>query len=520
MEMKVDAKTERVRIWEELLKVARPDSKFSWQFSEFICDYEGSEKGTALLTATDMYKNAKVIFITPDNNLETLREQAFRDKKTVVMTNYGITRGFFLIRPGQIPEGKEEVASLLDGVSRYWKHQTLAQLKESVGHIDMMVTGASAITPSGIRFGKGHGYFDLEWAMLSSKGIADNSTVIIGAGHDCQVADVPVTVEEYDTAIDYIVTPTRIIETRHEFPRPSKGIIWSRLAPGIRQSLCRSCGAKSTANERETQAPLLELRGITKIFNGIKANDSIDLTLQQKGEVLALLGENGAGKSTLMNVIYGIYRPDAGQILVNGQEVRITSPKEALAHGIGMVHQHFMLVDRLNAVENVGLISNDSPFSILNRQKIRVSLEELKARYGIELDLDRPVEQLSISMQQKIEILKMLYTGADILILDEPTAVLLPQECEALFAIIRHMTQQGKGVIFISHKLDEVLQISDRISVLSHGRVTGETETAGANKDQIVRMMSGDDLHGPDLLCEKAAHGGGRHDLRGAGGSG
>ena len=201
MEMKVDAKTERVRIWEELLKVAKPDSKFSWQFSEFICDYEGSEKGTALLTATDMYKNAKVIFITPDNNLETLREQAFLDKKTVVMTNYGITRGFFLIRPGQIPEGKEEVASLLDGVSRYWKHQTLAQLKESVGHIDMMVTGASAITPSGIRFGKGHGYFDLEWAMLSSKG------------------------------------PTRIIETRHEFPRPSKGIIWSRLAPGMREQI-------------------------------------------------------------------------------------------------------------------------------------------------------------------------------------------------------------------------------------------------------------------------------------------
>lgn len=246
----------------------------------------------------------------------------------------------------------------------------------------------------------------------------------------------------------------------------------------------------------ENQTPLLELRGITKLFGGTAANDAIDLILH-RGEVLALLGENGAGKSTLMNIIYGIYRPDAGQILVKRKETRITSPKEAMAHGIGMVHQHFMLIGRFNAVENVSLISPSGSLSLLNQRKVRASLEELKSRYGIEVDLDCPVEQLSISMQQKIEILKMLYTGADILILDEPTAVLLPQECEALFAIIRHMTQQGKGVIFISHKLDEVLQISGRISVLSHGRVTGETETAGANKDQIVRMMSGDDL--PDL---------------------
>lgn len=246
----------------------------------------------------------------------------------------------------------------------------------------------------------------------------------------------------------------------------------------------------------ENQTPLLELRGITKLFGGTAANDAIDLILH-RGEVLALLGENGAGKSTLMNIIYGIYRPDAGQILVKGKETRITSPKEAMAHGIGMVHQHFMLIGRFNAVENVSLISPSGSLSLLNQRKVRASLEELKSRYGIEVDLDCPVEQLSISMQQKIEILKMLYTGADILILDEPTAVLLPQECEALFAIIRHMTQQGKGVIFISHKLDEVLQISGRVDVLSHGRVTGHVNTADADKDLIVRMMSGDNV--PDM---------------------
>lgn len=233
----MDAKEARVKIWEELRKVARPDSRFSWEFSEFITDYEGSDQCAKLLTGMDIYKNAKVVFITPDNNLETLRRIAFEDKKTVVMTNYGITRGFFLIQPGMIPEGKEELASLLDGVGRYWKHQTLAQLKESVGHIDMMVTGASAITPSGIRFGKGHGYFDLEWAMTYTMGIVDLSTPVVAVGHDCQVVDVDVEVREYDTAIDYIVTPTRVIHTRNEFPKPQKGILWSQLAPGMREQI-------------------------------------------------------------------------------------------------------------------------------------------------------------------------------------------------------------------------------------------------------------------------------------------
>lgn len=246
----------------------------------------------------------------------------------------------------------------------------------------------------------------------------------------------------------------------------------------------------------EKSKKLLQLEGITKTFGKVVANDQISLELYE-GEVLALLGENGAGKSTLMNIIYGIYHPDAGKIMIREKEVKISSPRSALNKGIGMVHQHFMLIGRYNAIENVCLISKSSPFSYLNKKKVAASLEELKARYGIDVDINCPVEQLSISMQQKIEILKLLYTGADILILDEPTAVLLPQECEALFAIIRNMTNEGKGVIFISHKLDEVTLISDRIDVLAHGKVCGHLKTSEADKNQIVRMMSGDNV--PDM---------------------
>lgn len=241
---------------------------------------------------------------------------------------------------------------------------------------------------------------------------------------------------------------------------------------------------------------LLELEGITKTFGPVVANDQIGLKLYS-GEVLALLGENGAGKSTLMNIIYGIYHPDAGRILIRGKEARITSPRDALGLGIGMVHQHFMLIGRYNAVENICLINRRRAFSYLDKKKVQASLEALKEQYGIDVDLTCPVEQLGISMQQKIEILKLLYTGADILILDEPTAVLLPQECQALFEIIRNMTGQGKGVIFISHKLDEVLAISDRLDVLAHGQVCGHMQTAEADKNKIVHMMSGD--HVPDL---------------------
>lgn len=226
---KEEANAVRVQIWENLRKVAKPDSRFSFDFAEFITDYEGSEDGARRLVQQPFYRKADVVFVTPDNNLEYLRQLILEDRKTLVMTNYSISRGFFLIEPGAVPEGKEELASTLDGVARFWKHQTLAQLRESVGHIDLLVTGGSAINLRGIRFGKGHGYFDLEWAMLYSNGLVDDRSVIAAACHDCQVVDVDTDVQPYDTAIDYIVTPTRVIESTHQYPRPKDGIYWSLL---------------------------------------------------------------------------------------------------------------------------------------------------------------------------------------------------------------------------------------------------------------------------------------------------
>ncbi len=237
MSEKLDAKTARVMIWEQLRKFAKPDSRFSWNFSEFITDYEGSESCARLLVSQDIYKNSGIIFVTPDNNLEHLREQIIRDKKTLLMTNYGIRRGVFAVCPGDVPDGKEELASTLDGVQRFWKFKSLAQVESEFGHIDLLVTGASAITPSGIRFGKGHGYFDLEWAMFHTIGVVNAATPVVAVGHDCQVMDVDVEVRPFDTAIDYIVTTTQVIKTRNEFPKPSEGVLWSLLEKGMLEDI-------------------------------------------------------------------------------------------------------------------------------------------------------------------------------------------------------------------------------------------------------------------------------------------
>ena len=251
------------------------------------------------------------------------------------------------------------------------------------------------------------------------------------------------------------------------------------------------------------RTPLLELKGITKTFGDFTANDNINLKVY-RGEVHAVLGENGAGKSTLMNIIYGIYKPDRGEISLSGQSVKIQSPRDALRHGIGMVHQHFMLVGMYSAIENICLMGEEKALSLTNKKKTEEKLIELKKQYGIEVDLHSPVEQLSIGMQQKVEIQTHLYTGADVLIFDAPTAVLPPQECDALFDVIKNLVRQDKGVIFISHKLEEVLYISNYITVLTRGQITGQIRTQEADKETIVRMMVGEDMLPPDFAARRA----------------
>ena len=252
--------------------------------------------------------------------------------------------------------------------------------------------------------------------------------------------------------------------------------------------------------------PLLRLNNICKQFGDNLVNDHICMEVYP-GEVHALLGENGAGKSTLMNIVYGMYQPDAGQILVRGEPVRIRSPRDSLDAGIGMVHQNFMLVDTFSSSENVFLLGRQPLLGHLNSRKVAQELEKLAAQYKIEVDLHSPVKKLSIGMQQRIEILKLLYTGADILIFDEPTAVLPPHECQALFDIIGRLKDAGKAVIFISHKLDEVMQISDRVTILSRGKVTVSQEAKTLNKADIVRLMIGEEFNF-DRCAVKTNHSG------------
>jgi simple sugar transport system ATP-binding protein len=237
--------------------------------------------------------------------------------------------------------------------------------------------------------------------------------------------------------------------------------------------------------------PLLELRGITKRFPGVLANDSIDLELHE-GEILALLGENGAGKTTLMNVLYGLYTPDEGEILVRGEKVDIHGPHDAIAKGIGMVHQHFMLVPVFTVTENVMLGVESMKYgAFLDRQIAAERIEEISSQFGLDVDPQVLVEDLSVGAQQRVEIIKVLYREADILIFDEPTAVLTPQEVEELFKVIHALVDQGKSLIFITHKLNEVLEIADRIAVLRHGKIVGSAMPAEATQSSLANMMVG-----------------------------
>lgn len=247
--------------------------------------------------------------------------------------------------------------------------------------------------------------------------------------------------------------------------------------------------------------PVLELRGLTKRFPNVLANDHIDLKLY-KGQILSLLGENGAGKSTLMNLVYGLYSPDEGEILVNGQPVTIRDPNDAIALGIGMVHQHFQLVPVLTVTENVMLGNETVNGPFLNRRAARARILEISQQYGLEVDPDALVQDLPVGVQQRVEIIKALYRKADILILDEPTAVLTPQEADRLFDIMRTLQSRGVSMIFISHKLREVLDICQQVVVLRGGRVVGAANPASATEADLASMMVGREVI---LTVEKSA---------------
>ncbi len=236
--------------------------------------------------------------------------------------------------------------------------------------------------------------------------------------------------------------------------------------------------------------PVLEARNVTKIFPGVIANEDVNLQLHQ-GEILALLGENGAGKSTLMNIIFGLYHPTNGEILVNGQPVRMKTPRDAIKLGIGMVHQHFQLVPVMTVADNIMLGDESVKNGLLDRRAVAARIRELSAKYSLEVDPDGVIEDLPVGVRQRVEILKALYRNANILILDEPTAVLTPQEIEGLFRVMQTLREQGNSIIFITHKLKEVLRIADRIVVLRGGRVVGDADPKRATQQQLASLMVG-----------------------------
>ncbi len=237
------------------------------------------------------------------------------------------------------------------------------------------------------------------------------------------------------------------------------------------------------------QINAIELKNVTKRFGEVIANDNVNLTVR-KGEILSILGENGSGKTTLMNMLSGIYFPDEGQIFINGKEVTIRSPKDSFALGIGMIHQHFKLINILTAAENIilGLPGKEH----LRMNQVNDEINKLAGRYGFELKPSRKIYDMSVSQKQTVEIVKVLYRGADILILDEPTAVLTPQETKKLFDVLRNMRKAGKSIIIITHKLNEVLELSDRVTVLRKGRYIGTVHTEKATVSSLTEMMVGE----------------------------
>lgn len=240
-----------------------------------------------------------------------------------------------------------------------------------------------------------------------------------------------------------------------------------------------------------SEALAIELKGITKNFGDVVANKDISLSVR-RGEILAILGENGSGKTTLMNMVSGIYYPDEGQIFVDGKEVIIKSPKDAFKYKIGMIHQHFKLVDVFTATENIVLgVDDKKKFNIREAEK---RVKEITEKYGFVVDLEKKIYEMSVSEKQTVEIIKVLYRGADILILDEPTAVLTPQETDRLFDVLRKMRRDNKSIIIITHKLNEVLEISDRVTTLRKGKYAGVVETKNATEQSLTEMMMGEKI--------------------------